>query len=51
VTALQKALGLRPLDGKFGGGTEAAVRAYQRAHRLVPDGIVGTKTWQALGLA
>lgn len=32
-------------DGAFGGETEAALRVFQRNHQLVPDGIVGPKTW------
>ena len=35
-------------DSDFGGRTEAAVRDFQRLHGLVPDGIVGPKTWTAL---
>lgn len=35
-------------QGTFGPKTEAAVRAFQRKHGLVPDGIVGPKTWAAL---
>ncbi|MDQ3907528.1 MAG: N-acetylmuramoyl-L-alanine amidase [Acidobacteriota bacterium] len=35
-------------DAKFGPKTEAAVRVFQRDHGLVPDGIVGPKTWRAL---
>jgi len=34
--------------GNFGPVTEAAVRAFQRDHGLVPDGIVGPKAWAAL---
>jgi len=35
-------------DGVFGGQTEAAVRSFQRGCGMVPDGIVGPKTWGAL---
>lgn len=37
-----------PIDGIFGGGTESAVKAFQRAEELQADGIVGTKTWKHL---
>ena len=35
-------------DGAFGGGTESAVKAFQRAAGLTPDGAVGDGTWRAL---
>ena len=38
-------------DGTFGPNTEAALRAFQRGHGLVPDGIVGPKTWIVLDQA
>ena len=37
-----------PVDGVFGEGTENAVREYQRAFNLTPDGIVGEKTWYSI---
>ena len=51
VRALQTALGITPADGIFGGGTEAAVRTFQRAKSMVPDGIVGPNTWAVLPAA
>jgi hypothetical protein len=48
VKRLQTALGLTPADGIFGPGTEAAVRAFQRGQGLVPDGIIGPKSWALL---
>jgi len=37
-----------PIDGDFGGGTEAAVKAFQKKRGLTVDGIVGPITWSAL---
>jgi len=47
VRYLQTLLGLKT-DGDFGPLTEAAVKAFQKAHGLVPDGVVGRHTWDTL---
>jgi peptidoglycan hydrolase-like protein with peptidoglycan-binding domain len=51
VLQLQKALlamGFNPkeVDGNFGEGTEAAVRALQESARLKIDGVVDKETWE-----
>jgi peptidoglycan hydrolase-like protein with peptidoglycan-binding domain len=50
VVILQEKIGVKA-DGNFGGKTEAALRAFQRAHQLVPDGIAGPNTWRAIDAA
>ena len=55
VSALQQALldkGFDPglIDGAFGGGTEAAVLAFQKSEGLLADGIAGPRTLSALQL-
>lgn len=47
VKHIQAQCGVK-VDGHFGANTEAALREFQRSHGLVPDGIVGPKTWKVL---
>ena len=35
-------------DGIFGVKTDVAVRKWQKDHGLIPDGIIGPKTWASL---
>ena len=51
VNELQRKLKFGDVNGSFGPQTEAAMRAFQRDHGLVPDGIVGPKSWAALDQA
>jgi len=52
VTLLQKYLNefvnAVEINGIFGPKTEAAVKKFQKDHGLVDDGIVGSKTWNAI---
>lgn len=47
VNKLQIRLGIEPV-GKFGPKTDSAVKGFQSAHGLTPDGIVGSATWAKL---
>lgn len=56
VKRLQRALkkrGFEPgkIDGEFGGGTEAALIAFQLSEGLLADGIAGSRSLAALSLA
>lgn len=50
VKELQEFLNI-DADGIFGVGTKAVVQKWQANNGLVADGIVGPKTWDAMGLA
>ena len=36
------------IDGVIGSGTKEAIRKFQEANQLTPDGVVGSKTWALL---
>ena len=54
VVALQHLLNVEghkiTIDGEFGPRTETVVKMFQEVHDLEADGIVGPKTWAALGV-
>lgn len=47
VKLIQSKLGIAD-DGIFGPKTEAAVKAWQKKHKLTADGLVGPATWRAM---
>lgn len=47
VADVQRMLGIKA-DQMFWTGTESKVKAFQKAHGLTADGVVGPKTWQSL---
>jgi peptidoglycan hydrolase-like protein with peptidoglycan-binding domain len=47
VELIQSRLGIAK-DGKFGNQTDSSVRSFQKTKGLVVDGIVGSKTWNAM---
>ena len=51
VEQLQRGIKSPVVDGAFGPKTEALVREFQRRNAIVPDGIVGPKTWAAIDAA
>jgi hypothetical protein len=49
VVMLQRHLGAPAADGVFAATTRARVIAFQRAHNLTANGLVGSPEWRALG--
>jgi len=47
VKLIQRKVGVKA-DGIFGPNTENAVKKWQRANRLVADGLVGPATWKKM---
>jgi len=45
---MAKELDVSDIDSDFGPKTRDAVKSFQQANNLTPDGVVGPMTWQAL---
>ena len=50
VRWVQRKLHVRPSGGHFGPKTRAAVKRFQGRHDLARTGVVGNRTWRALGV-
>ena len=50
VKQLQRVLSVDPVSGYYGSETKAAVKRFQKRHRLTADGIAGPATLRALGV-
>ena len=52
VKAIQRKVGITgtAVDGIYGSNTQAKVKTWQSNHGLNADGVVGPKTWKAMGL-
>ncbi len=48
ILVMTKLLDYTGIDGNFGPKTQDAVKSFQQASNLSPDGIVGQATWNAL---
>ena len=48
ILVMTKLLDYTGIDGNFGPKTQDAVKSFQQASNLTPDGIVGQATWNAL---
>jgi peptidoglycan hydrolase-like protein with peptidoglycan-binding domain len=49
VVFVQRKVGAKPVDGVYGPSTAGKVAAWQRSRHLDDDGIVGPRTWDAMG--
>lgn len=48
IAAFNSSIPSVKIDGRYGAGTANAVRAFQSFYGLVPDGVVGSRTWNKL---